>query len=58
MGAAGALECDSLLPLSSSELARALEAGIGQQAGRLESGSKLPHSKAVRGRQAVPLQNS
>jgi len=49
-GAAGALECGSLLPLFSSELARAAvdrtPSGDGQQAGREESGSKLPHSKA------------
>jgi len=46
--AAGGLECGSLLPLLSRELARALArhliAARGQQAGLRESGSKLPHS--------------
>jgi len=49
--AAGALECGSLLPLFSCELARASPVHCrapvhGQQAGLTESGSKLPHSKA------------
>jgi hypothetical protein len=48
----GALECGSLLPLFSRELARASLARVppaahGQQAGLNESGSKLPHSKAA-----------
>jgi hypothetical protein len=46
--AAGGLECGSLLPLLSRELARALArhliAARGQQAGLRESGSTLPHS--------------
>jgi hypothetical protein len=49
-GAALALECSSLLPLSSSEPARPSADRIGksdgQQAGQVESGSKLLHSKA------------
>ena len=43
------LECGSLLPLFSGELARRSEShapGHGQQAGLDESGSKLPHSRA------------
>jgi len=47
-----ALECGSLLPLFSGELARpCLAASIpayGRQAGLEESGSKLPHSKGRR----------
>jgi hypothetical protein len=50
--AEGALECGSLLPLLLRELARVLTAATsaarGQQAGLEKSGSKLPHSKALR----------